>query len=292
MTLPDSLYIRVATPQDRSRLANLIHFESNVHRHLDWRPPLDWLGHTPNLVAETDAQLLAALFCPPDPPEVAWVRLFAASNQVDRREAWEALWPVARDQLEEQAGCRIAAIPIQSWFRDLVAKSGFTHTHDIVTLTWEGGRQVPPGRRPPAAIRPMREDDLPVVSQVDNAAFGPLWRNSLASLRIAFEQAAIATVAEDDDGIVGYQISTPTPVGGHLARLAVLPECQGQGIGYALVRDVLTRFQQRRAWRVTVNTQKDNLASLRLYSRAGFQPSGETYPVYLYQPEPPARPQA
>jgi ribosomal protein S18 acetylase RimI-like enzyme len=99
-------------------------------------------------------------------------------------------------------------------------------------------------------------------------------------LEIAFQQAAVATVAEDQDGIIGYQISTASSGGGHLARLAVHPRVQSQGIGYAIVRDLLAQFYRRGALQVTVNTQLDNLASLALYHKAGFQRTGEVYPVY------------
>jgi len=89
-------------------------------------------------------------------------------------------------------------------------------------------------------------------------------------------------VAEREGQIIGYQVSTPTTRGGHLARLATLPQFQGQGIGYALVRDALSRFTQRGAQTITVNTQKNNLSSLALYRKAGFTPTGEEYPVYQY----------
>jgi ribosomal protein S18 acetylase RimI-like enzyme len=74
-------------------------------------------------------------------------------------------------------------------------------------------------------------------------------------------------------------------MGGHLARLAVLPAYQGRGVGYALVNDLLRQFVFRGIFRVTVNTQADNHASLRLYENMGFQRTGESYPVYMKPPE-------
>jgi ribosomal protein S18 acetylase RimI-like enzyme len=131
----------------------------------------------------------------------------------------------------------------------------------------------------------MNYEDLPAVHRLDAASFGRLWRNSLESLQLAFNQSACATVAEDETGLLGYQISTASPMGGHLARLAVSTQVQGRGIGYALVADLLDQFERRGAFRVTVNTQEDNLSSLSLYRRAGFRRTGETYPVYQYKLE-------
>jgi ribosomal protein S18 acetylase RimI-like enzyme len=174
----------------------------------------------------------------------------------------------------------IAAIPLQEWFRSLLEYSQFRQTHNIVLLSWERGSCLPSPQGSPVIIRPMNVVDLPAVAKVDWAAFGKIWQNSPESLRLAFNQAAVATVAEDARGLVGYQISTASPMGGHLARLAVIPDAQGNGIGYQLVYDVLTQFEQRGAMRVTVNTQEDNASSLSLYKKARFRRTGEKYPVY------------
>lgn len=275
--------VRPATQLDRQALANLIHFETYVHRHLDWRAPLDWMGFSPYLVAEQDHSILSVLVSPPDPPDVAWIRLFAVSSHISVQEAWDILWPIAQTELEDQPGLKIAAIPLQPWFRQVLEESRFIHTHNVDLLLWQHGYSIPPARPIPASIRPMNFDDLPTVAEVDASAFGPIWRNSLESLEIAYRQAAVATVAENEDGLLGYEISTPSPMGGHLARLAVRPEAQSLGIGYSLVADMLKQFERRGSLRVTVNTQQENTISLSLYEKAGFRETGESYPVYEYQ---------
>jgi len=128
----------------------------------------------------------------------------------------------------------------------------------------------------------MNIDDLEHVEQLDTRAFGKLWRNSHNSLELAYRQAAIATVAEKEQRIIAYQISTANHLGGHLARLAVHPDSHGQGVGYAVLHDMLKQFERRGAKHISVNTQSDNIASLALYKKAGFESTGETYPVYQY----------
>jgi [ribosomal protein S18]-alanine N-acetyltransferase len=172
---------------------------------------------------------------------------------------------------------------LQYWFREILEMSGFQQINTVIMLLWERASGIPERSEPQVVLRPMNYDDLPVVGQLDAAAFGPLWRNSLDSLELAFQQAAIATVVEDRGKLVGYQISTASPMGGHLARLAVLPAYQGKGIGYSLVQDTLDQFNRRGAVRVTVNTQQDNLASLALYKKAGFQETKEKYPVFWFK---------
>jgi len=129
-------------------------------------------------------------------------------------------------------------------------------------------------------IRGMLQYDLPAVAAVDAAAFEPLWQNSLPSLERAYPQAVLATVVEADGRVLGYQLSTRNPLGAHLARLAVLPGLQGRGLGRALVADLIQQAEWHGMFHLSVNTQSDNSASLRLYKRIGFRETGERYPVY------------
>jgi ribosomal-protein-alanine N-acetyltransferase len=276
--------VRQANAEDQGQLANLIHFETLVHRHLDWRPPLEWIGYEPYLVLEKDKRLVAALACPPDPPSVAWIRLFVALEEVKMIEAWSQLWSRALEILSTDANIQVAAIPLQVWFQRLLKSSQFQPIGDVVMLIWDSG-EIPTAKpSPEISIRPMSLDDLPTVEAIDRSAFGSLWHNSRHSLEYAFRQATIATVADYDGALVGYQISTAMQMGGHLARLATDPQYHRQGFGYALLRDLLVQFKQRGAQRITVNTQEENLASISLYKNAGFMRTGETYPVFQYMP--------
>lgn len=277
------MVIREAKLDDQRRLANLLHFGSHVHRHLDWRQPLDWIGYQPFDIAEQNGDIQGALACPPDPPNVAWIRLFAVSQGASAEQIWDHLWLGALEKLRNLNGpVNVAVIPLQSWFRRLVELSDFVHSHQVIVLSWKR-KPIPAERpRPGMVLRPMLLGDLVGVEKVDAAAFGGVWQNSRSCLEVAFRQSASATVAESDGRIVGYQISTATPVGGHLARLAVQPEFQGMSIGYNLLRDMLSQFERRGATQVTVNTQQNNEVSLSLYSKLGFERTGEEYPVYQW----------
>ena len=274
---------REATAGDKKQLANLIHFEPYVHRHLDWRPALDWVGYHPYRLAEMGDRLVAALACPPEPPNVAWIRLFAASNLLPVDQAWELLWSDVLDSLAlRDQHPVVAAIPLQRWFQNLLEESEFEQTHRVIMLDWKPGKRPEPKTVDGVTVRPMNYDDLAEVAVVDHAAFPSLWHSSQSCLELAFSQAAVATIAEMDGRMLAYQISTATPMGGHLARLAVSPRIQGRGIGYLLVDDLLAQFERKGAHSLTVNTQHDNLASLALYEKAGFRRTGEEYPVYQY----------
>jgi ribosomal protein S18 acetylase RimI-like enzyme len=272
-----------AVNPDRQSIANLIHFGAYVHRHLDWRPPLDWIGHPPFLVARREDEMIGVLVCPPDPPNVAWIRLFAVAHGAQPEKVWQELWSVALPQLRELPGSlRIAVIPLHNWFETILMTSEFRCDHKVIVLSWESCERPIARRDASLKIRPMVREDLPEVEKIDEAAFGGVWRNSQSCLEIAYRQSALASVAESNGHLLGYQISTATQMGGHLARLAVFPDHQGSGVGYALLDDLLSQFEKRGTSNVTVNTQHDNRVSLSLYQKAGFRLTGEEYPVYEY----------
>lgn len=277
------IQVRSALAKDHQQIANLIYYEPYIHRHLDWRTPLDWLGAPEFWVAEFGRLVTAALACPIDPVNIAWIRLFASSGDLTLTDSWSSLWQVAMEELSVKGGVTAAAITTQEWFVPLLQSSGFSITQRIVILEHDGISSAPFKNPPGISIRPMTLVDIPAVAVLDAAAFVPLWQNSLDALQRALAQAGWASVAESKDGIVGYQISTYNPFGGHLARLAVYPGVQQQGIGYALVHDLLQESARRGLRKITVNTQDDNEASLSLYRKIGFHRTKEEYPVYIKQ---------
>jgi ribosomal protein S18 acetylase RimI-like enzyme len=274
-------FVRPADLSDQQQLSNLIFFENRLHRHLDWRSPLEWLGAPFYWALDDGGQIMAALACPPEREGIAWVRLFVYSGRWSAESAWDMLWPAAREEIARAGGAKVAAIAIQPWFQNLLAASGFENRQQIVLLEW---RYQPTAARQTAGIRirKMTEADLPEVEKTDTASFEPLWQNPLETLRRAFAQALYATVAEYESGIIGYQISTGGGQRAHLARLAVHPTVQGKGAGRALLNDLFIFLTHMGISRLSVNTQSDNQASLSLYQRMGFVRTGEQYPVYTF----------
>jgi len=284
-----STLVRPADPKDHQQLSNLIFFESRLHRHLDWRSPLEWLGAPYYWALEEDGQITAALACPTERDGIAWVRLFVYTGRWSPECAWNIIWSTAREEIAQAGGARVAAIAIQPWFQDVLADSGFQSRQQIVMLDWRyqpsftsDNRRAPSGIR----IRRMTEADLPEVENTDAASFDPLWQNPLETIRKAFAQALYVTVAENEQGIVGYQLSTGGGQRAHLARLAVHPAVQGMGAGRALLTDLFRYVHYAGISRLSVNTQSDNQVSLSLYQRMGFIRTGEEYPVYTFDVSP------
>lgn len=277
------LRLRKAVPADQEDLARLLQRRSFIQRHLSWGTPLDWLGSEPFLILEEDGSILGALACPPDEDGITWLQLFAAAPGVPIYLAWSQLWPAARHSLEISGAARsVCSLVIREEMDQLLAKSLFSLVNEVVVLFWDHSWAAGPGVREDLAVRPMRIEDLEDVYRVDRLAFEFIWRNSRSQLKAAFREAFSSTVVEYEGRVQGYQISTWSPQGGHLARLAVNPEYQSQGMGSALLADLLDRFLDHGILEVSVNTQAENLSSLDLYRKFGFRLQEARYPVRQY----------
>jgi ribosomal protein S18 acetylase RimI-like enzyme len=266
---------------DRTLVSSLLAASSWKHQHLDWFSALELIGIPPYYLALEGPRAIGCLACPPDVPEVDWLRLFVVQTGHSVESVWDPLWEVVREAARLSGATVAAALPTAEWMPALLERAGFERVNEVVFLEWDAS--PPPVDRPaPARVRPFRPREIAAVAEIDHRAFHPLWQLSDRSLEAALAQAAVATVAEVDGNIVGYQITTATGVGAHLARLAVDPPLQRSGIGSLLVTDALRFLSRRGLHRVSVNTQADNAPSLRLYSSLAFAPSGQSFPVYTF----------
>jgi ribosomal-protein-alanine N-acetyltransferase len=251
-----------------------------VYQHVGWHPIAHWVGRPVSLCLRNKDQTLAAslLVCP-DRLGTAWLQAFAARTRPGAAAAWAVLWPGMEEALKSSSIDGVWVMTTQPWFAALLRDGGFRPAGNVVALAQSG---PPPAGRPGDndGVEAIRDADLAAVEELDHAAFSIPWRMDSDALRETVARAALAAVYRSGSRILGYQITVPTAQGVHLARLAVLPASQRQGIGRRLTAHLLGYFHLRGAPRVTVNTQSDNPASLRLYRALGFKLTGEKYPVF------------
>ncbi|MFN2112231.1 MAG: GNAT family N-acetyltransferase [Anaerolineales bacterium] len=280
--------LRQAAPTDAPQLQKLLRRKSFILRHLDWHSPLSWLGKQPFFLQEVDeGEILAALACPPDAAGLIWLRLFAAAPGFSPQQAWQALWPAARDWLKENLPtAQVNSLAVSPQVEELLVQADFKEISQVVSLVWDIGSARWPDGTGSVEVREMAPDDLPQVFEIDLAAFDPLWRNTLDELQAAFSVSSYASVGLVEGRVSGYQISTASSQGGHLARLAVSPDLQGKGIGVTILDDLLERFTRAGIVEVSVNTQRDNQRSLALYQKFGFKLLEGIYPVFCYRVDP------
>jgi len=275
--------IRPAGKNDFSELANFLSFEYFVHRHLDWRSSLDWLGHQPFLIAEKESEIVATLASPPDIPSVAWIRLFACNAFVDKSLIWDELFNQSLKNYGDEVNL-IAALVMDKWFYKLLTSNKFDVYQEIIVMEWNQKIPSISGHQKDYLIRRMEYEDLPAVLTLDHLSFPPLWQLSTADLKNAYLNSGYASIIEIDGRILAYQISTESLSSAHLARLAVHPDIRGKLIGSYIMHDMLIHFTKKNIYRITVNTQNDNFASQNLYTKFGFLNTRENYPIMTFQP--------
>jgi ribosomal-protein-alanine N-acetyltransferase len=267
------------TPQQRHHLIDLLARASIRHQHSDWTDAFSLIGKQPFLLALQNQQPIACLACPPDPPGVAWLRLFSVAPGVPAVDLWNFLWDQAAAQVIQAGVGRAVVLATGKWLIPFLEQSEFEKTNSVDFLVWQAG-ELPALPRSSEIVRDMHSSDLSRVTEIDNAAFEEIWRYTHGNLENAIAHAHLATVIEIEEQVVAYLMASATAIGAHIARLAVAPEWQGRGLGTTLVHHALTYLSEHGYSRPTVNTQSNNHAALRLYRNLGFQNTGQSFPVF------------
>lgn len=271
------------TRRDRHVVHDLIFRSFRAHTHLDWQETDQWLENEGLLIrlAWQHGKLIGVLGASLPLGGTCWIRLAAISDNADAMQVFGLLWEALTAELHEIGVHTVALLMLRDWLTPLVTPIGFSYVEEIVTLRRADQPLPPETTMGDWALRQYRPEDLPVIAQVDQAAFKPPWQLTLGEVRQAVRVSAYCTVAVRCEQIVGYQLSTMYFDGSHLARLAVDPAAQGMGVAASLVADLIRRFARRSVFTVTVNTQSSNTRSQQLYERFGFRRNGYDLPVWM-----------
>ncbi|MBC7230726.1 MAG: GNAT family N-acetyltransferase [Actinobacteria bacterium] len=114
---------------------------------------------------------------------------------------------------------------------------------------------------------------LQEVLELDSAAFDVFWRLDRLTLDAVASSCArnLFLLARGRDRLDGYAIGGVNGRFGYLQRLGVRAGRQGEGIGEALARRLISALTAMGAGVICVNTQEENLAARSLYRKLGFE---------------------
>lgn len=155
------------------------------------------------------------------------------------------------------------------WLREPLESQGF----ELVSLLRSYDKEdyaVPSEGNQRVRVRPFTPTDTPGVVAVENLTFDQLWRHDAASFLEVADTYPYFVVAEDDQGIVGYQFNTIDAATGYLVRIAVHPRVEGQGVGTRLMAEAVHYFHRHNVWKIVLNTEETNTRAHRLYEWFGF----------------------
>jgi len=273
--------VRTLSDSDRAAVWRLLRDGVWTDQHADWRPIDDWLGSDGFVGIGGRLRLDAFLAVGADPRPAYWVRgvglarrgnaLLMLSRMLDEVTPW----------MHSQGGTSLQWMPLASWPNQLATGLGFQRLTDVVTYVNDDLSEVR-GNKPSSdiEIRSVEAQDFPVLEQIENAAFSAEWRYSAASLALAKAQCLSFDVALISGRLAGFQVSTLSSLGAHLARMTVSPAYQRRGVGTALMLAAIRSYLHAGVRLATLNTQLENIPSQKLYARFGFRLTTDKVPVW------------
>lgn len=266
----------------RDDILSLMFYSRHTHAHLDWYKAGQWLDLGNNYIhlAFAEDTLVGVLGFSEDLNGSVWLRMAIIGQGYDPAIILGFLWEQSRVTLM-RLGIHIAAVlVINPWLERFLPALGFHYHEDVITMH-RAPQTLPPEPHASVTLRSGYLEDLQDIVAIDHAAFNPPWQMNSTDIRLSQRQAASCNLAIFEDNIIAYEVATRHHASGHLARLAVHPSLQGQGVGQVLLHHLLSRFMKRGVKGMTVNTQMSNMPSRRLYERYGFIRNGFDIPVWM-----------
>ena len=129
-------------------------------------------------------------------------------------------------------------------------------------------------------FREMVPADADAVEEIEKASFSVPW-----SRKSFWEEAAnertYYLLALDDGKVIGYAGTWILDDEAQITNVAVAPERREQGVGAALMAELIKKAKERGATRMTLEVRPSNTAALALYEKFGFADYGRRPHYYL-----------
>jgi ribosomal-protein-alanine N-acetyltransferase len=157
----------------------------------------------------------------------------------------------------------------------------------------------------PYLVQPMRADDIPTVSAIEQAVFASPWSESAFRSELAHHDTACYLIlryalwapapahqprnhglprqTQDpalDASLLGYGGFWRVVDEGHICTLAVRPAWRGRGLGELLLLSLIEAALRAGAEVMTLEVRVNNLAAQSLYAKYGFERVGRRKAYY------------
>ena len=120
-------------------------------------------------------------------------------------------------------------------------------------------------------LRIMKEDDLPIVLELEEQLFTSTWKQDDFLYEMNENPFSQMFVWEEDSEIIGYMGIWIIFEQAQLTNLAVSKKFQGKGYGRKLLEEGIKMCQDAGCELMTLEVRQSNIPAKSLYSSMGFE---------------------
>ncbi|MHA7153825.1 ribosomal protein S18-alanine N-acetyltransferase [Arthrobacter sp. TMN-50] len=122
------------------------------------------------------------------------------------------------------------------------------------------------------SLRDLLLADVPAVARLEVELF-PIdaWPLEMFLDEVSQTETRRYLLAESEGRLVGYAGVMCIDTTADIQTIGVLPECEGKGIGTAMLTELLAEARHRGATEVLLEVRADNPRAQKLYTLTGFE---------------------
>jgi ribosomal-protein-alanine N-acetyltransferase len=133
---------------------------------------------------------------------------------------------------------------------------------------------------PAIILRPMTEQDIPAVVEIDQNSFSLPWPERSFRFEVVDNMASRCWVAQLGDNIVGMLVLWLIVDEAHVATIATHPQYRRMGIARQLLGKALEDAKAEGAVDVVLEVRSTNEAAQAMYKKFGFETTGRREKYY------------
>ena len=126
--------------------------------------------------------------------------------------------------------------------------------------------------KPNLILRPMRDDDLDAVMQIEPTIYSHPWTrgNFSDSLNSGYSAWVLEENTKSNEGLIGYALMMLVMDEVHLLNLSIAKHRQKQGLGRYLLEHMISHAKQYKAANMFLEVRPSNVSAIALYENMGF----------------------
>ena len=127
-------------------------------------------------------------------------------------------------------------------------------------------------------VLPMEARHLPAVAKLEKTCFSEPW--SEEGLLESYRHGTRFFVAEAEGRVLGYAGVNAVADEGYITNVAVFPSYRRQGVGRALLREIIAFAKEKGLAFVSLEVRVSNTEAIALYEKEGFATQGRRREFY------------